>query len=267
MTDVEIGVSVLSGDRAPLELQAELEVEPESDNRDDDDDDDDAKGKPHSELEVRYSNIVDILDTLNKLAFKIRDPTAHQMPGAAILRRAMRHAVDPEFLSKLSLMDHQIVCELVSSLRNAPTDDQLESDFLINRLAKALTQRRIRFQYWERHAEKLMVDVFETFNLAYTDQPVDLDLDEDAQSLTGNTSASQGATVLSGTEASTYHNQADAMSETSSIVTSLSILLRDDGEDIALPRPPEDALQGKDFVCPYCRILCPAKEGSGSRWK
>lgn len=100
-----------------LVKQAEIESENE---------DDDEMNLAVHDLQVRYSNISDILDTLNKLAFKIRDPTATRMPGAATLRVKMNQYMGAELLSQFALRDKQYVHKLLSELRGARSNVEQE---------------------------------------------------------------------------------------------------------------------------------------------
>ncbi|KAI4918799.1 hypothetical protein J4E90_003188 [Alternaria incomplexa] len=51
-------------------------------------------------------------------------------------------------------------------------------------------------------------------------------------------------------------------------VTSYAVTVKDlDGKGIDLPPPPKAATCDKDFECPYCWIVCPARYGKGRAWK
>lgn len=51
--------------------------------------------------------------------------------------------------------------------------------------------------------------------------------------------------------------------DTSSRVSRSSI----QGNELDIPKPPKSSIKNNGFECPYCCILCPVKEASGSRWK
>jgi O-acetyl-ADP-ribose deacetylase (regulator of RNase III) len=51
-------------------------------------------------------------------------------------------------------------------------------------------------------------------------------------------------------------------------VTSYAVTVRDiHGKGIELPPPPKSADGERDFECPYCYIICPARYGSGRPWR
>jgi len=51
-------------------------------------------------------------------------------------------------------------------------------------------------------------------------------------------------------------------------VTSYAITVKDiHGRGVDLPPPPKEAIGDKDFECPYCYIICPARYGHGRAWR
>jgi hypothetical protein len=76
-----------------------------------------------------------------------------------------------------------------------------------------------------------------------------------------------GKTLLSGTEATQHHQSLDELVDTKS-VTSYAITVKDlHGKGVELPPPPRAADGEKDFECPYCYIICPARYGRGRAWR
>ena len=74
-------------------------------------------------------------------------------------------------------------------------------------------------------------------------------------------------TMLSGTEATHHHQSLDDIVDSKS-VTSYATTVRDiTGKGIDLPPPPRAADGDKDFECPYCFIICPARYGKGRPWR
>jgi len=75
------------------------------------------------------------------------------------------------------------------------------------------------------------------------------------------------APALSSTNASTLKSKdfstVTPSVDNSSRVTRSSIK----GDELDIPKPPKSSIKNNVFECPYCRILCPVKEASGSRWK
>jgi hypothetical protein len=76
-----------------------------------------------------------------------------------------------------------------------------------------------------------------------------------------------GRTLLSGTEATQHHQSLDELIDTKS-VTSYAVTVKDiHGRGIDLPPPPRTADGERDFECPYCFIICPARYGRGRAWR
>lgn len=76
-----------------------------------------------------------------------------------------------------------------------------------------------------------------------------------------------GKTLLSGTEATQLHQSLDDIVDNKS-VTSYAVTLRDvHGKSIDLPPPPKSADGDKDFECPYCWVVCPARYSKGRAWR
>jgi O-acetyl-ADP-ribose deacetylase (regulator of RNase III) len=76
-----------------------------------------------------------------------------------------------------------------------------------------------------------------------------------------------GKTLLSGTEATQHHQTLDEIVDTKS-VTSYAVTVKDlHGKGVELPQPPRAAYGDRDFECPYCYIICPARYGRGRAWR
>lgn len=74
-------------------------------------------------------------------------------------------------------------------------------------------------------------------------------------------------TLLSGTEATQHHQSLDEIVDAKS-VTSYAVTVKDiNGRGVDLPPPPRAAQGEKDFECPYCYIICPARYGRGRAWR
>lgn len=64
-----------------------------------------------------------------------------------------------------------------------------------------------------------------------------------------------------------HHQSLDDIVDTKS-VTSYAVTVKDvHGKGVDLPPPPKAAASDKDFECPYCWIVCPARYGKGRAWK
>ncbi|KAL5121728.1 hypothetical protein ACEQ8H_000415 [Pleosporales sp. CAS-2024a] len=273
--------AIVSEARLPYELQPKPEITDDEDEFFDDDDDDNEGTR--TELSMRWSEMVDIIDNLYKLSVRIRTPTLRTRS----LKAANYKPKDPEtgidLLSTYANYDLQHVKELLQYLRlpyKAEVEpESYQHDYLADRLSAAITLRRRQFKYWKRHGDKLgMATVQEE---AHLDLPVverhelpdRIDTLEvlreipiivhDKDALSQKT----GKTLLSGTEATQHHQSLDDIVDSRS-VTSYAVTVKDiHGRGVELPPPPQAADGEKDFECPYCYIICPARYGSRRAWR
>ncbi|CAN9214406.1 unnamed protein product [Alternaria alternata] len=275
--------AVISGARLPFEAQTSTE-EVEEDENDDgffsEEDDSDSDG-PRSELKMRFEEVVDIIDNLYKLSVRIRTPSIHSRS----LKASSYMPKDPEtgvdILDAYAELDRKHVQELLLQLRKQhPSGAQEEQASLIERLSSSITLRRRHFKYWKRHRDKLGASAIPE----EAPEPV-VPASREAPNTTRNDnleafpttpmittsrptpSQKTGKTLLSGTEATHHHQSLDDIVDTKS-VTSYAVTVRDlHGKGIELPPPPKAANGDKDFECPYCWIVCPARYGKGRAWK
>ncbi|KAH7074703.1 hypothetical protein BKA63DRAFT_415264 [Paraphoma chrysanthemicola] len=278
-------VAVVSGARLPYESQPKPEQTDEDEDNDDgffddDDEDEDEDGSTRTELSMRFAEIVDIIDNLYKLSVRIRTPTIRSRS----LKAATYQPKDPEtgvdILSTYAGYDLQHVKELLWHLRqpHQPEEESNEFDYLTDRLSAAVTLRRRQFKYWKRHRDKLgMSTVTEGVENkpvpARPDPPPRIDTLEAQPDVpivfTPKEAPSQmtGKTLLSGTEATQHYQSLDEIVDTKS-VTSYAVTVKDlHGKGVELPPPPRAADGDKDFECPYCYIICPARYGRGRAWR
>jgi O-acetyl-ADP-ribose deacetylase (regulator of RNase III) len=295
-------IAVLSGQRLPYEQQVES-LSSDGDEEDgfysDEEDDSSEPGAPKSELEQRFRDIVDIIDNLYKLSVRIRQPTLRTRS----LKAASYQPKDPEtgvdILDQYAAFDLQHTKELVTHLRASHTDDvRVDGDCLVERLAKAITLRRRQFKYWQRRTvpyhlmllqltippdraklghSTLSDEVELSHQLPAAVQPMVAVQRNDTLEVNVPTvhvpplpeavSERTGKTLLSGTEATHHHQSLDDIVDSKS-VTSYATTVRDlSGKGIELPPPPKAAAGEKDFECPYCFVICPARYGRGRPWR
>jgi hypothetical protein len=152
-------------------------------------------------------------------------------------------------------------------------DHLLHNDnFLRDRLAKAITNRRRYFAYWRRHALKLsqLMDKsgspqnFTT--LVKPAEPVSKPLI--SPPISGNFMPTPGPeTMVSGTDVSMYNRELDDHLDTETIISYATTAYDVDGKSSELPPPPPDAAGKSEFVCPYCWVACPSRQGKGKSWQ
>ncbi|KAF4979136.1 hypothetical protein FZEAL_4626 [Fusarium zealandicum] len=233
------------------------------------------------ELPMRLSAIVNILNDLYKLGYKVRDPRLRPSSDKAILLSEKDPESGVDLLDQFSIFDGRHVEELLDELRRGRDAPSNVSETLPQRLATAITLRRKYFRYWERHSKKLsqshlnattknslnaprVVGPRDKANLRYSSEG-----GGPTKELSKPRLANQKGeeTVVSKTEATLFDPAHDGDTEKGSVISLASTALDDDGKGVELPLPPSKATRGEEFVCPYCRVLCPPRQGRGKTWK
>jgi hypothetical protein len=105
-----------------------------------------------SELSMRFSEIVDIIDNLYKLSVRIRTPTIRSRSLKAATYRPKDPETGVDVLSTYAEYDLRHVKELLRYLRHPHEADSegADHDYLATRLSAAITLRRRQFKYWKR---------------------------------------------------------------------------------------------------------------------
>lgn len=149
--------AVLSGTRLPFEDQPKPEQsEDDADDGffsedEDDDGDDNGVGGSRTELDMRFAEIVDIIDNLYKLSVRIRTPTIRSRSLKAVSYTAKDAETGVDLLGSYATYDLLHIQELLSHLRRPyVAENQQDQDFLYTRLSAAITLRRRQFKYWKR---------------------------------------------------------------------------------------------------------------------
>ncbi|CBY01168.1 hypothetical protein LEMA_P022980.1 [Plenodomus lingam JN3] len=280
--------AIVSGARLPYEQQPRSEdvTGEEDDDSFFSDDEDNGGGdqgpeRSKTEMSMRFSEVVDIIDNLYKLSVRIRTPTIRLRS----LKAASYAPKDPEtgvdIMIAYAKYDDAHITEVLTALRRPfVTEAQADEDFLSARLSAAITLRRRQFKYWKRHRDKLGATTTSeegSMPMApFTKLPVASLKDENIPNKLENPkvvlskeaqSQKTGKTLLSGTEATYYHQSLDEIVDTKS-VTSYAVTVKDiQGRGVDLPPPPTAATGDRDFECPYCYIICPARYGRGRAWR
>ena len=264
---------MVSGARLPFEEQpkpADL-----SEESTDESDSDDSPG-PRKELTMRLSSIVDCLNNLYRLSYKIRNPALRPTTAKAMLYKEIDPETNVDILDKYHDLDVSHIDELLRLLRQGRRPPEGFIDFMAPRLAAAVTLRRRCFKYWQKHSKKLSraVEIAEVIpelpgldlsNMRLNEGP------ENAQIQGGPgfkpPTAAPASTIFSKTDATPYDPNLDDKTERETVMSFVSTALDTDGKGIDLPGPPPQAKRGEEFTCPYCYVLCPAKQGRGKAWK
>jgi hypothetical protein len=137
--------------------------------------------------------------------------------------------------------------------------DELDSEFLVQRLAHANNIRRRQFRYWQSHQKKLA---------AVKAEPLHADVARSAGNETGPTMMPTPS--LATTEATKLKEGDIELSDNRSVVSSATYALmqKELGHgEVRVPPFPKWLEDKKEFECPYCRIVCPRSMARKSAWE
>jgi hypothetical protein len=138
--------------------------------------------------------------------------------------------------------------------------DELDTDYLVQRLARANNIRRRQFRYWQTHQKKLAAvkaEAVHADNVRPPGSKADLGTWKPAPS-------------FATTEATKAKDEDIDLGDNRSVVSSATYALmqKEPGnEEVRVPPFPEWLEDKKEFECPYCRILCPGSMGKKSAWE
>ena len=217
---------------------------------------------------------------LYKLSFKIRSPASRRTSLKAMLHKEIDKSTGIDLFSMYSEFDRRHVEESLKSLRNNPVmsqEDQHQDDdkFLIERLSKAITNRRRYFAYWRTHALKLASEVPSektkptvlSIGLGNGSNAAGLAPEPKAHVQLNPALSSTERMILSATEATKYDQKSDGEVDAQSTISYATTAYDSDGNAIDLPQPPSAAALQSEFICPYCNVVCPSRHGKGKSWR
>jgi hypothetical protein len=248
------------------------------------------------ELAERLDEIKDVMEHLYRLSFKIRNTRYRSLTKKALLIKEEDPNTGKDLFSAYAIFDRRHVQESLDHLRPRPSlkefaaepardtncgfldvldagDRLLDTDdFLRDCLAKAITNRRRYFAYWRRHALKLshvtdeLVPPQNVTTLVKPAEPVSKP--PITPSILGNLIPTPGPkTIVSGTDFSMYNRELDDQLDTETVISYATTAYNVDGKSPELPPPPPDAAGKSEFVCPYCWVACPSRQGKGKSWQ
>jgi hypothetical protein len=228
------------------------------------------------------TSITSVLSDLYKLAFKIRNRVTRPMSHKPAVYDETVQVDDNTRVSifaSYEKYDRQFVEDSLLHLRkhfkiephqHSPNTTSQErpqcTDALAERLARNTTTRRRILRYWQRHAEKLAHVDEEKGNEEKGNEGITRlqgAVSKDPRTITSGS----GRPTMTGTEATTYNPVHDSTPDTVSVISFASTSFDTEGNTIEIPIIPSSLLQLPGFVCPYCGILIPSREGTGRAWK
>jgi hypothetical protein len=237
------------------------------------DDELDVISQPVDGLSHVAQRIQDLVKDLYKLSFRIRNSTSK--PARAIHYKELDASSGLDIFGDcFAALDKNHILELFRSLRHGYSSLTEDDGTLVQRFAKANTVRRRQFRYWQKHAQKLaptevpgpVVPTVAAFE--HREDPVKAKATPTPATNTQMSRSLHGQTILTTTEATFFDPKLDLTAfETQSVVSSATTARDLEGKPADLPPPPAAALNGQDFVCPYCFVLCPSSHGHGRAWR
>ncbi|KAL4788603.1 hypothetical protein BJX76DRAFT_353049 [Aspergillus varians] len=194
-------------------------------------------------LETEYiTNISITVDRLYELSFRIRNPRMRSG-----LSRALRYTeIDPS--TGIDPIEHYKPIDLLymkAAFRSWGRILDVDSYFLVHRLATANTHRRQQFRYWERR--RLKYDYYHHRAMS-----------PGAQEQSNSRIAHEGSVAPSEPSTATTRDMAK-MNEYAASATSTdsyTLIASDDVEILNLPSPPALEESQKEAECPLCFIIC-----------
>lgn len=223
-----------------------------------------------SKLDELFESIVDTIESLYKIAFRIRNPNKSKMKSSKASRYKEISEDGCDIFEEFALFDRLHNVELMTSLRDGMAKRSSRDDILISRLTKSNTTRRRQFRYWSKHAQKLADEHVETEDDEVSEEHVKLDEAPQQQlsPLEPPALSSIEKSIHTTTEATSYHPTLDLDSLETQTVISFASTSRDlEGRVAELPPPPRTAGNDRDFVCPYCHVICPSRYGNSRSWR
>ncbi|KAL4782603.1 hypothetical protein BJX76DRAFT_358759 [Aspergillus varians] len=274
------GIDVTTGGCKPWDLNLPPKV---TGGKDDDlSDDDSASDDDSTELAECRLGIHDTIAYLYRLSLKIRNASYRSLSTKALSLRELDPETGEDLFSCYAAFDFQHVVESLQRLRGQPAPPGMASlllastgkdsgtAFLVDRLSRAITNRRRHFAYWRKNALKLSHS-----NLSISsEQPTEgvtgaLHLQDPSDQLKVTDMQEQPMpgselrTVISGTKISKYQCNLDAKLDSQSTISYATTAQDAEGKTVNFPPPPLDASSCAEFVCPYCYVACPSQQGKG----
>ncbi|KAK3299954.1 uncharacterized protein B0H64DRAFT_379530 [Chaetomium fimeti] len=271
-SNLDESISVVSGSRLAFEDQTQP-GDSSDESADDSEDDDGNPIRQRHELSMRLLSIVDLVKKLYELGFRIRDPRLRPSSSKATRYREIDPDTGVDLFDAFPQFDRQHVDALLESLRRGrepPSASDEDPDYLMPRLAASITLRRKHFRYWEKHGKKLSLHTvprIKPVEATEDPRPASQGQRNQVPQLIRPLGTDEPKTLMSMTEATNHQDNLDDMTERGTVVSYASTTLDADGHRLELPNPPTEALRGKDFVCPYCSVICPARYGQRKAWR
>ena len=218
--------------------------------------------------ETALSNASRTIDRLYRLAFKIRNPATR----IGFTKARNYQQIDAEsgidLIQAFRRFDFKHVQEVFLKY-NPEADQDFADDFLVNRLAKSITQRRQQFKQWGSHRIKVETASKDdnSFELIKSSNPVRTrPVEEELLKVTPHHDVAAPSVPSSATRI--VDARINLEDNTSVITTSTYVRLSQQPEySIEIPELPKRLREEREFECPYCHILCSRRTARPQAWR
>jgi len=251
----------------------------------------DTSDEESSELAERHSEIQDTITHLYRLSFKIRNANHRLASVKALSMKNLDEETGEDLFSGYARYDYRHILESLRQIRHIPQpvspslqpvrerDDDIPI-FLLDRLSRAITNRRRYFAYWQRHALRLsrIVDEpairqknsdisKELLGKLVTESPDRNQFNANVQTQTNLIPIAEPKSIISSTDVSKYHGNLDDHLDAQTVISYATTAKDVDGHSVDLPSPPVISPSQSEFICPYCWVTCPSRQGKGKLWR
>ena len=213
---------------------------------------------------IVLGNIKLTIDRLYKLAFQVRNPATRMGLSKARDYREIDQDTGVDVMDFYASLDLKHMAEIAKQFWGK-SQEECESHYLIQRLARANTHRRRQFGQWRRH--KLKQDNAEkAITLTLENKPT---AQLPAKSTNSAQSSEKKIISLPSTATKLDEDMVNLI-DTSSVITSstYTIAFKEDYETaISIPPLPKKHCSGEAFECPYCYILCSKRVSKAMAWE
>jgi hypothetical protein len=175
--------------------------------------------------------------------------------------------IDPEtkadLIKEFEQIDRLHVEELFRFFGHSDPDPR---HYLIRRLAKANTQRRQQFRYWNKRRTKYEVP-------EHPQQPeiASRDMEKPHASQSELPMVRPVSETLKASTATWLDEKKVNLDDDASVVSSsntfFSMSSQQDDDRVGIPPPPTVDVSAKEFECPFCCIICPRKILERKAWE
>jgi hypothetical protein len=236
------------------------------------------------EAEFRLASVATRLDSLYKLAARVRNPRSRpQRPTKDLYKHVSEnqrieymHSQDNIEISLVAYVQQHQLLEYFTKeqLRELGfSQEQLVQQYasmnywLVRRTGIANARRKQQFVYWKKHTELLERDLTEVPLPVVLKEPAGVVLQPQQPMSCAIRSPPSGSMATSATKLDLSMSGLDDMKSVISNHSRISTVYSPKGNELAWPPAPSHLAGSKYFSCPYCGTLCPAKYLSIDEWR